>query len=431
MFYLGIDQHKVQITINLRNEQGDVVLQRQVCTDHAKINAFFIGLRKRAVKAKGFMAIVEVCGFNDWLIKKLKEYGCKEIVLMQPDKTSNKKTDRRDANALCELLWNNRKRLKNGERPNGIRRITIPTQEESETRQLANLRQYFVKQRTKCINKIRGILRKHNMEQDAPTKHFKTKKFCDCLKQLQLTSVVDRLEIDAHLKLFEECNTQIVKIEHEMATRAETDKNVLLLVSIPGINHLGALTLLSRIGNIERFPTPDSLANDFGLTPGCHNSGETVRPGAMTKAGSTIARTTLNHAVIHVTGKDKSMRDWHKKIKRRRGSKIARVAVMRKLTTIIWHMLKRRKAFQFRFDPVVNDKSTAMPKKRSTSGFSRHGNNAVIVPKRRSKIETPSPSRRQAKAKSPSFDGIVGSAIPDRLLLSRACFRLTEQTSVA
>ena len=233
MLYLGIDQHKDQLTINLRNEQGDVVVQRQVSTDHAKINVFFVGLRKRAVKTKGFMAILEVCGFNDWLIKKLEEYGCKEIVLMQSDKTSNQKTDRRDANALCELLWNNRKRLKNGERPNGIRRITIPTQEDAETRQLANLRQYFIKQRTKCINKIRGILRKHNMEQDAPTKTFKTKKFCDWLKQLKLDSTVDRLEIDSHLSFFEQCNTQIVKAEREMATRAETNQNVLLLVSYP------------------------------------------------------------------------------------------------------------------------------------------------------------------------------------------------------
>lgn len=57
--------------------------------------------------------------------------------------------------AAC-FLWNNRKRLQNGERPNGIRRITVPTQEDAETRQMSNLRQYFVRQRTKCINKIRG-----------------------------------------------------------------------------------------------------------------------------------------------------------------------------------------------------------------------------------------------------------------------------------
>ena len=51
-----------------------------------------------------------------------------------------------------------------------------------------------------------------------------------------------------------------------------------------------ALALASRINAIERFPRPRSLANYWGLTPGCHNSGETTnRLGSITKQGSKIA----------------------------------------------------------------------------------------------------------------------------------------------
>ena len=39
------------------------------------------------------------------------------------------------------------------------------------------------------------------------------------------------------------------------------------------------------------------------------------------------------------------LREWFKRIKRRRGSTIARVAVMRKLATIIWHMLSKRMTY--------------------------------------------------------------------------------------
>jgi len=35
-------------------------------------------------------------------LKLLPEYGCQDIVLMQPEKRSKKKTDRRDANQLNE-----------------------------------------------------------------------------------------------------------------------------------------------------------------------------------------------------------------------------------------------------------------------------------------------------------------------------------------
>ena len=42
---------------------------------------------------------------------------------------------------------------------------------------------------------------------------------------------------------------------------------------------------------------------------------------------------------MHVLKKDPWMREWYRRIRRRRGSKIARVAVMRRLVTIFWHML--------------------------------------------------------------------------------------------
>jgi hypothetical protein len=44
---------------------------------------------------------------------------------------------------------------------------------------------------------------------------------------------------------------------------------------------------------------------------------------------------------------DTAMRGWYKRIKKRRGSKIARVAVMRRMVTIIWHMLKSRQRYRY------------------------------------------------------------------------------------
>jgi hypothetical protein len=46
-----------------------------------------------------------------------------------------------------------------------------------------------------------------------------------------------------------------------------------------------------------------------------------------------------------VLRKDTRLREWFKRIKRRRGSSIARVAVMRKLATTIWHMLMKKKTY--------------------------------------------------------------------------------------
>ena len=262
MLYLAIDQHKAQLTINLRNEHGDVVQKGQVSTKHASIDDFFGTLVKKVRAHRGFMAIVEVCGFNEWLIQKLKKFGCKEIVVVQPDKSSNKKTDKRDANALGELLWNNRKRLQGDQRPNGIRRIFPADSVDAEVRQLTNFRQFLITQRTKVINKIKGIFNKHNMLQDAPTECIRTKKFRKWVTEVKVPDL-DRMEIGIHLEHWQMYDKQIVEVEAQLVRRSETNPNMLKLKSIPGISAMGAIILLSRIGDIKRFKTPRSLANYF------------------------------------------------------------------------------------------------------------------------------------------------------------------------
>ena len=351
MLYLAIDQHKNQMTINIRNEQGDVIQKGQISTNHTDIDNFFAALVKKARKHRGYMAIVEVCGFNDWLLAKLQKTHCSEIVVIQPDNSAVNKTDKRDANALGELLWNNRKRLQGGQRPNGIRRIFPANPAEAQVRQLANFRQHLVRQRTMVVNKIKGIINKHNMTQDAPTEIYSTNKFKKWIATVQLP-MVDRFEIDKNIQTWELHDKQILEVEAELVKHSGARAaDVFRLKAIPGISAMGAITLLSRIGDIKRFKNPDSLANYFGLTPGCHNTAGKHRVGGITKRGNAIARQVLNFAVNHIVRKDPAMKEWHKKIKKRRGTKTARVAVMRRLATIIWHILRWEKPYQFRYDP--------------------------------------------------------------------------------
>ena len=53
----------------------------------------------------------------------------------------------------------------------------------------------------------------------------------------------------------------------------------------------------------------------------------------------------LGQATKHILRVDGPMRAWFRKLKRKRGAKVARVAVMRRLATIIWHMLTKRKTY--------------------------------------------------------------------------------------
>ncbi|WP_437222045.1 IS110 family transposase [Planctomicrobium sp. SH661] len=140
MLFLGIDQHARQLTVSLRDQGGDVLLARQVSTQPEKVLEFFDQLtRSCAQRDEQFIAVVEVCGFNDWLIRMLRDYRCHKVILIQPEERKRCKTDRRDAAALSELLWVNRDRFLEGKPVRGLRQVNIcsTTQQENPQAQHA------------------------------------------------------------------------------------------------------------------------------------------------------------------------------------------------------------------------------------------------------------------------------------------------------
>jgi transposase len=346
MLYLGIDQHARQITISLRDEQGDVVQARQVSTEPKRINAFFQQLtRERLRNGESFVAVLEVCGFNDWLIRLLRDNRCHKVILIQPDDRKKCKTDRRDAAALSELLWVNRDRLLHGKPVRGLRQVDIANTTDQENRRLTTVRKEAGQARTRIVNRIRHMLRRHNLQWEMPTKRLPTLSAIAWLKQVVLPEI-DRLEMNHLLADLEQVQQRRKELEAMLAQRSAASKEAAIIATMPGVSHFTATSLACRVGRIERFPRAHSLANYWGLTPGCRNSGENnQRLGSITKAGSGMARWLLAQMTHKVLRKDARLREWFKRIKRRRGSSIARVAVMRKLATIIWHMLSKRKTF--------------------------------------------------------------------------------------
>ena len=165
MLYLGIDQHARQITISFRDDHGDVLLARQVSTHPEKIQAFFQQLTRERLRAdESFVAVLEVCGFNDWLIQMLHDYRCHKVILIQPEDRKLRKTDRRDAAGLSELLWVNRERLLQGKPVRRLRQVDIARTADQENRRLTTLRKDAGQARTRLVNKIRHILRRHNLQ---------------------------------------------------------------------------------------------------------------------------------------------------------------------------------------------------------------------------------------------------------------------------
>src|SRR5689334_1152521 len=254
MLYLGIDQHARQITISLRDEHGDVVQARQVSTEPKKINAFFQQLtRERLRNGESFVAVLEVCGFNDWLIRMLRDYRCHKVMLIQPDDRKKCKTDRRDAAALSELLWVNRARLLQGKPVRGLRQVDIASTTDQENRRLTVLRKEAGQTRTRIVNKIRHMLRRHNLQWEMPTKRLPTLSATAWLKQAA-SPEIDRLELDQLLADVERVQQRLKELEAVIARRSGASEEAAIIATMPGVSHFTATSLACRVGRVERFP---------------------------------------------------------------------------------------------------------------------------------------------------------------------------------
>lgn len=231
--------------------------------------------------------------------------------------------------------------------------------------------------RTKTLNKIHRILHNRNLMWHYPTKTFQTQAGRRWLAEVDLPAV-DRIEMDMLLQQWELFDKQIESLDQQIVQRAqktapgEIMSPAQLLMTAPGLSHYGGLAIACRIGDITRFAQPRSLANFIGLTPGCRNSGNTNhRLGSITKQGSSMVRFILGQMVVHVLKKDPQMRAWYRQIKNRRGSRIARVAVMRRLTTIFWHMLTHNEPYYVGGPPRL--------KRKNLSSSSTKGARELVV----------------------------------------------------
>jgi transposase len=248
-----------------------------------------------------------------------------------------------------------------------------PGAEQQADRQLTRLRERLVWRRTQTLNQIHKILRRRNLEWERPTKTFQTRKVIEWLKTLELDAM-DRLALNQLLLQWKLWEQQLVAVDTRIAQRFLASRDAQLLATMPGVNTYTALAIVCRIAPVGRFPHGRSLANFLGLTPGCRSSGDTERPGSITKVGSRMVRCLLAEVVLHLLRRDGTVRTWYQRIKRRRGSKIARVALMRRTATIVWRMLSTGESWR----PGKAASETSSPASEAKPVRPRRGRRAVL-----------------------------------------------------
>jgi len=84
----------------------------------------------------------------------------------------------------------------------------------------------------------------------------------------------------------------------------------------------------------------------FGIVPRIHNSNETERSGHITKRGSKLGRTALVQCALIAKRYSPYLANYYERIRSRRGTGRAIIALARKLLGIIYHTLKNNWVFE-------------------------------------------------------------------------------------
>jgi transposase len=117
------------------------------------------------------------------------------------------------------------------------------------------------------------------------------------------------------------------------------------LDEVKGIDVVTAVSILSRIGPIQRFADAEKLIAYAGLAPGVQRSDQTCRTGHLGGGGTDVSlRFYLIEATIWAR-REERYRGVYERVLRKRGKKIARLVVARALLRSIFRMLKDRVPF--------------------------------------------------------------------------------------
>jgi transposase len=147
--------------------------------------------------------------------------------------------------------------------------------------------------------------------------------------------------LDSLRQLLAYHDREISRLDALLHHRLRGDPSYKALVRLPGVGKVLAAILFAEIGDISRFDSAKKLCSWAGLTPKHRESDEVVHRGAMTKQGSPLVRWACIEAVGNYRAKgNEKLRADYKRIAERRGKHKARVAVARKMLTLVFYALR-------------------------------------------------------------------------------------------
>ena len=324
MLIIGVDFHsRFQQIAMVDTESGELV-ERRIDHSNGEAQKFYVELQKPVRVG------MEATGYAQWFERMLAQLGHElwigDAAEIRAAMVRKQKTDARDALHILDLLLANR-----------FPRIWIPSPAERDLRQLLRHRHKMVGLRTSVRNQLQalamgqGVYRKRKLW----TAGGRTE-----LEALGLDPWASRRRQEL-LEILDRLDPILAELDRAVAQAAEQRPAARCLMEQPGVGPVTALMFVLTIGPVERFRRSKQVVSYLGLNPRESSSGGRQRLGAISKQGNSMARFLLVEAAQTAARYDEELRRDYQRLKFRRGTAVAKVAIARKLAVRLYWKLRK------------------------------------------------------------------------------------------
>lgn len=335
--FIGLDVHKKNWSVVIYTKHLEVKRFTQPSSPKLLVDYLhrhFPGASYHTAYEAGFS------GF--WIHKELIKHGIKNIIINPADvpttdKEKKQKRDESDSRKIGQSL-----------RAGRLKGIYIPTQEQLCHRHIMRTRNRLVRDMSRYKNRIKSLLNFHGIAMPESLEKGNWTKS-------SLRWLSDQCKVASPWA----CSLELMldQLHHLISIKQRTDKKILdlantiyekqvkLIRCIPGMGILGAMIIITEIGNIKRFKRLDELCSYVGLIPNVYASGEKQYTGGLTKRSNKYIQPVLIECAWKAMKKDPQLLlSYNELLKRMKGSK-AIIRIARKLLSRIRHVLITEKEY--------------------------------------------------------------------------------------
>jgi transposase len=320
--YVGIDFHRRRSVIVRVSATGEKLSTTRVANDPLAIAAAV------AEAGPNPEVVVEATYGWYWVVDLLQSSGAR-VHLANPQGLNwgqrRVKNDERDAIDLADML-----------RLGRLPEAWIAPSATRELRELVRYRAKLVGLRSGLKAQVHAVMAKEGV---LPT-------VADMFggkgnAQLDAIAMTEnyRTRVESLRDLIELYDRQVTMLEGQIHQQLRHHRGYQAIQAIDGVGRTIAAVLVAEIGDVDRFRSAEALCSWAGLTPKHRESDTTVRRGRITKQGSRLVRWAVIEAVSRYHG-GPALAPGFRRLAERRGTNKARVAVARKVLTLVYYGLR-------------------------------------------------------------------------------------------